>query len=367
MPSTISVLDSNKDPVEVATLDAIADILGAVTANPSAYTLLGRLKALADISGEVSPIPTANTILDRLLKLATLIGEVQASPTENTVLDRLKDLAVLLGEISATPTANTIADRLRTLSTLIGEVQASPTANTLADRLKTLSTQIGEVQASPTENTVLDRLKDIATALAAAITVSDGSGAMTVDGSVALLTGSAIIGRVGIDQTAPGTTDSVTVKSTAYESQVSTTRPSNQTPYTAGDAVGAASAIITFPSVGPAAGNILITSVDLRIDIASVTSGMTTFRLHLYNAAPTAIADNAAFDLVAGDRAGYLGYIDLVTPVDLGSTLVSQTGSINRQVKLASTSLYGILTTVGGFTPAAVSEVYTLRIRTVAV
>lgn len=82
---------------------------------------------------------------------------------------------------------------------------------------------------------------------------------------------------------------------------------------------------------------------------------MTTFRLHLYNAAPTAIADGTAFDLPAGDRAKYLGYINLAAPVDLGATLWSQNDSANFNGKLAdsSTTLYGILETIGAFTPSA--------------
>lgn len=50
--------------------------------------------------------------------------------------------------------------------------------------------RLGEVQASPTANTVLDRLKALLT-------------------GIVLAAGSAIIGKVGIDQTTPGTTDHV--------------------------------------------------------------------------------------------------------------------------------------------------------------
>jgi hypothetical protein len=52
------------------------------------------------------------------------------------------------------------------------------------------SAQIGEVQASPTANTVLDRLKALLT-------------------GIVLSAGSALIGKVGIDQTTPGTTNLV--------------------------------------------------------------------------------------------------------------------------------------------------------------
>lgn len=91
----------------------------------------------------------------------------------------------------------------------------------------------------------------------------------------------------------------------------------------------------------------------MRIDAAAIPAGMSTFRLHLYNAAPTAIADNAAYNLPAGDRAKYLGYISLSTPVDLGATLWAQDDNINFSGKLAATSLYGILQTVGAYAPTA--------------
>lgn len=141
---------------------------------------------------------------------------------------------------------------------------------------------------------------------------------------------------------------------------VTITRPNDTTAYTAGDVVGAASAILEFQNAGPAGAVLLITEAQLAINVSALPSGMTTFRLHLYNAAPTAIADNAAWDLVAGDRAAYLGYIDIEQMVDVGSTLFVQSdkttnASLPKQVKLAAgvTSLYGLLVTHGGYTPTA--------------
>lgn len=153
---------------------------------------------------------------------------------------------------------------------------------------------------------------------------------------------------------------------------VSFTRPNDSTPYTAGDAVGAASAILTFTGMAAAGSNpgrnLLITSASLRVDVAAVPSGMSTFRLHIYNAAPTAIADNAAWDLVAGDRSAYQGYIEFTAPTDMGSTLWSQLDSVNHQVQLAagSTTLYGVLQTQGAYTPTA-QAVKTLTLRAVSV
>jgi len=61
--------------------------------------------------------------------------------------------------------------------------------NTKLDEIKAL---IGEVQASPTDNTILDRLKDLLT-------------------GIVLAAGSNIVGKVGIDQTTPGTTNRVDI------------------------------------------------------------------------------------------------------------------------------------------------------------
>jgi hypothetical protein len=98
-----------------------------------------------------------------------------------------------------------------------------------------------------------------------------------------------------------------------------------------------------------------LTSSIFERDATALISGETSYTLHLYNVTqPSAQVDNAAFDLVAGDRAAYLGSINLGTPVDLGSTLYVATDGINKQVTLLeSASLFGVLVTVGAYTPAS--------------
>jgi len=155
----------------------------------------------------------------------------------------------------------------------------------------------------------------------------------------------------------------------AHISRTTITRPANTTAYTAGDVIGTTdSAIIRIVGIGPMSDHILITAADLEIDVASVPSGMTSFRLHIYDEIPaSALADNAAWDLPSGDRANYLGYIDLGVISDVGSTLYTQADQVNKQFKLGfgHTSLYAYLQTIGGFTPAGNSEVYRLRLRSV--
>ena len=142
------------------------------------------------------------------------------------------------------------------------------------------------------------------------------------------------------------------------------TRPANQDAYSAFDVVGAALAAITFTGVG-GAGEWTIVSSELRIDIAAVPSGMTSFNLHLYNVTPpSGLANNDAFALSAPDAAVYLGSFSLGTPVDQGPLLYINTNNINKQITLASANVYGYLQTVGGFTPAANSEVYNITLHT---
>lgn len=160
---------------------------------------------------------------------------------------------------------------------------------------------------------------------------------------------------------------SLTVDGKAYRVTTTITRPSNTTLYTAGDVVGDTngSAVITLSGAGPSGGYVLLQSMSLVFSDSVVPAGMAAFRVHFYSAAPTAIADNAPFDLLSGDRTNYMGYVDLPTPQDFGSTLYTQTDYSGRLVKLAtgSTTLFAEIETRGGYTPVSASTV-TLRINT---
>lgn len=81
-----------------------------------------------------------------------------------------------------------------TSAAILAKIIAAPATEAKQDNAITQETEIntalGTVTASPTANTVLARLKDLLT-------------------GIVLAAGSAIIGKVGIDQTTPGTTNSV--------------------------------------------------------------------------------------------------------------------------------------------------------------
>jgi len=70
--------------------------------------------------------------------------------------------------------------------------------------VESINTKTGEVQAAPTANTVLGRLKDLLT-------------------GIILAAGSNIIGKVGIDQTTPGTTNGVEITKHTVPSEAHTT------------------------------------------------------------------------------------------------------------------------------------------------
>jgi len=152
--------------------------------------------------------------------------------------------------------------------------------------------------------------------------------------------------------------------SEAFVSNPTVTRPNDTTAYTAGDVVGG---VITFQNAAlGGGGNIFVNFVSLLWNLNAIPSGMTTFRLHLYNVTPPSnLADNVAWDLPAGDRAAYLGYIDLGAPVDVGASLYVQTVGPSltmQQVSAISSSLYGYMVTGGGYTPGALdSFVPTIR------
>lgn len=177
-------------PVTLSPDDPAVVALGEVQASPTANTVLDRLKTIG--AKDFATSAKQDTGNSALVAVNTSIG------TTNTEIGGLTETA------PATDTASSglngrlqrIAQRLTSLiglfPTSIGpKAKAGALAVTTAtdDPLLAL---IGEVQASPTANTVLDRLKALLT-------------------GTSLAAGSAVIGKVGIDQTTPGTTNGVVV------------------------------------------------------------------------------------------------------------------------------------------------------------
>ena len=157
-------------------------------------------------------------------------------------------------------------------------------------------------------------------------------------------------------------------QTSGYGTVSTITRAANQTPYTANDVLGGA---VDLGVMGPSAGRVMITSIMLEPQITAVPSGMANMRLALYSVTPpSATADNGAWTLASGDLASFLGIFDIGTPAlpaASSAALVIERDNLNKIVKLAGTNLFAYLITDGGFTPAANSEVYKLKVMAVAV
>lgn len=207
---------------------------------------------------------------------------------------------------------------------------------------------------------------------------------MDADGSTAPLpTGAATAAK----QAAPGTAGTPSAEVTSvqgvtngtpvntsvdsYAASATFNRTADIATYSALDVVStAAGAVMEFTNIGPAGGCILITFASLEIDIAAVPAGTGNYRVNLYDAAPTAIADNAAYNLPSGDRAKHVGFVEVTTPEDLGDTLYVKNDTVRLQVQLAaaSTSLFGILETMNAITGAGTSSAtHVIRLRSIRV
>jgi hypothetical protein len=185
----------------------------------------------------------------------------------------------------------------------------------------------------------------------------DFSGTNTVTGSGTA--GTPAAGVVSVQGVVSGT--QIPVTSVGYD--VSTTFTAATTAIDAGDVLGASAAALTFTAVGPSAGSIVITGVQYLIPLNAIPANMTSFRLHLYNVTPpSALASGAAWGLATGDQASYLGFIDLGSPVDMGTTLYCEANGINKQVRLSSANIFGYLVSNGGsWTPTAIIHKITLH------
>jgi hypothetical protein len=221
---------------------------------------------------------------------------------------------------------------------------------------------------------------------------------------VKIAAGTSIVGKVGIDQTTPGTTNGVQVnaalpagtnlvgkfgidQATANANEVvvksitagsnvigkvavtdtgvcvtgSQTRPDKTTAYDAGDIVGTDAATNgTLASIGSANQVIRITGLKLVIrkaatDLATTAGSTSGYYVHFFTSEPTAITDNSARAVGIADVAKHARKTTALAKAmeDLGDFLSVEATDVNLDIKLASTSLYYWLETVAGYTPVA--------------
>lgn len=128
--------------------------------------------------------------------------------------------------------------------------------------------------------------------------------------------------------------------------------------HVAGDVVGGAQ---EFKSVGQVGQTVIIVSASLRI--ANATAETSTWAVHLFDVTPpSAVADDGAFLLAAGDYPSYLGSVALAQTADLGDTQYIESNNIQKVVRLRGSSVFGYLVNGTTLTPGAVAHVVTLGI-----
>lgn len=176
----------------------------------------------------------------------------------------------------------------------------------------------------------------------------------SIDGKLAALQSGAMpVGDNGSSLTIDGRSSTVTV---------TFNRPADTNGYTALDVIGSGSTANHQATSAGTNGNLmLIQSASLTINNTSIPSGMTTFRLHLWDTAPNSLADNAAFAVAAADRSKYRGFVDLPQiAVVGGGFLYTFVDYVGRPLRLSSTSFWFNIQTIGGYTPASGTE-YSVR------
>jgi phage tail sheath gpL-like len=306
---------------------------------------------------------------------ATWAGKVRTALAADENID---DAYVVSGATTAIIlTAKSAAANDATLNisldngTCTGITTAASSANTTAG----VASGAGNATVVVTAARILTSPVTVSVAVAAGDTAATWAGKVrTALNATAAITAIYTVGgastSITLTETTPAANDATLNISLDNGTCTGITAAPTSTDTTAGSVstTNAGSAIMSFDMKAPKGSQVLITDVNLQWHVSSLPSGASTFRLHLYNASPDAVLDNAAWDLSsAGDLGKYLGYVELVTPQDLGSTLYSANSNVNKLVKLAADSqtLYGVLQTVGAYTPTS-AAVYKTEIQALA-
>ena len=156
---------------------------------------------------------------------------------------------------------------------------------------------------------------------------------------------------------------SIQVKGKLISSDINLTRPANVTAYTALDAVSdstSAPTVLTFANIVTTAGD--TGYITKALIVTDQSTNIARFKLHLFNTAPTAINDNAAQTILYANRATYIGYIswNACGTEGTGSDCAYSLADTLRLAFTsgATTSLFGLLETLDGFTPASGQKFY---------
>lgn len=174
-----------------------------------------------------------------------------------------------------------------------------------------------------------------------------------------LAAGSAVIGKVTIDNTTPGTTDRVTVGGKIVDVSATFTRQANTTAYSAGQIVNdnSANPLDFVSAVRVSGGTGLLLSSRLTVQQTSLAG--VQFRLYLFKSTPGTTTDAASYSTLWANRDISLGWVDFLSPVSAGSspdaTVYEGVGSAGLALPLvaAASDIFGVLVALTAYTPAS--------------
>lgn len=301
---------------------------------------------------------------------------------------------------SGVPTAGTgTVPTLSKTNTVIGAVDetapASDTASSglngrlqrIAQRLSTLITALPQVfgagtAAAAQRTTLASDDPAVATlgSTSAAKVITDANGTIQqylrglvsqwIAGTLVLGTGANVIGKVGIDQTTPGTTNLVQITGTQVASVLdcatTITRPADTNAYTANDAFANSTS-------APTAGGFTFTSAaavsgggGIITDAVIVASAATLYQgeIWIFDSATAAVPnDNAAFACSDADCLLLLGKIPFTLVADVSTTSLACISGLNIGYHCVGTANLRFLVRITNAPTPGNAETLTIRIK----
>lgn len=306
---------------------------------PAALGTGGGLKV--DGSGTALPVSGTLTANAGTGNFATVPGSSETKVTAATIG---------AGGVGYLGWLSTIANYLAGTLTVTANAGTNLNTSTLAT-----SVQIGEVQASPTANTVLDRLKAIATAITSATVGTTAPGTEATQGIFA-----------------QGAASMVPFKNVGYMGSPSTdiTRPADVLQYAINDAWADSTSAPTTGGFTLAAmarlsgGSGVIT--DIMITSSAVPGTLLQGELHIFNAAVTAMNDNAAWNLSDADAKKRVAVHSFTLLADANNSYVHLQNLSDGFTCVGSADLRYLVKVKNAYTPIS-GEVLTVLAKSIPV
>lgn len=359
-------------------VDSIGGLTETAPATDTASSgLNGRLQRVAQrLSSIIALLPTAlgtsgGLKVDGSGTALPVSGTVTANAGTNLntsalALETGGNLATIATKVTALVTGTVLAAG----SALVGIFKIGDGTNSAA--IKAASTAAGAtdpalVVAISPNNTVPVSLASVPSH---AVT---NAGAFAVQNTAATPVGTNLIGKVGIDQTTPGTTNGVQINAALpagtnsigsvvvapSTTDVAVTPAVTASGYTAGNVIGG---IMTFASVLAAGSfNGILQSITAKFKAAAVTGSL---EVAIFKASPSngTYTDKSAATWNAADMANLLGVYTLASANSkLGTMTIYNLDGIGKSLVGASQSLFAVVIVDGTPTPASTAD-FTLEL-----